>query len=185
MSPATRPAAPCCAWDSARTSTGSPLRAAPARSAPSSSSAASRGARCAPERSGAKKRPLFPGVGDHALGHQAVPDEEHHDGADHRGDESGALIRTVVSDGLTDPGRQERAGDPQQRGQDEARRIVRPGRQEARDKTGDEADDDDPKDTHGDPRNDEAVIFAWKRYGRYRVAPGRRNAAACWDGAVE
>src|SRR5580658_994787 len=188
MSPATRPAAPCCAWASARTSTVSPSPAAPARSAPSSSSAASHGARCAPGRSGAKRtRPLsFAGIGDHALGHQAVPDEKYDDRADHRRDQSRALVRTVVSDRLTDPGRQERAGDPQERGQDEARRIVRPRRKKARDKTGDEADDNDPKDTHVDPRIAGGAIFARKRWGTLprRTRKDRCSGTLGWGGGM-
>src|SRR5580692_12480737 len=162
MSPATRPAAPCCAWVSAKTSTVSPSPAGPARRAPSWSSAL-RGARCAPGRSGAenrsgrwcaKRRRLKiasrAGVGNLVGRHQPVPDEQHHQRADHGADETGALILAIPADRLADEGCEEGAGDAEHRGENEARRIVRPRRQEARDDAGDKTDDDDPEYVHGD-----------------------------------
>ena len=59
------------------------------------------------------QRPLFiAGIGDHACGHQAMPDEQHDDRADDGRDQSRALVRAVVADRLTNQGREERAGDP-------------------------------------------------------------------------
>ena len=37
----------------------------------------------------------------------------------------------------------------------------------------DEADDNDPKDTHGDPRNDGSVILARKRWGTLQRRAGK------------
>ena len=62
---------------------------------------------------------------DHAAGDQPVPDEQHHQCADGRGDEAGALVGAVMADRLADEGREERAGDAEYGGQDEAARIVR------------------------------------------------------------
>src|SRR4051812_18669651 len=90
-------------------------------------------------------------VRDGAARDQPVPDEQHHQRADGRGDEAGALIRTVMADGLADPGRQKCAGDAEDRGQDKSGRVVRARRQHPRDDPGDKADDDDPEyAAHGD-----------------------------------
>src|SRR5262245_42437103 len=85
-------------------------------------------------------------IAEHPARHQTVPDEQHHDGADGRGDETGALIRSVVADRLADEGREERAGNAEDGGQDETGRIVGAGRDQAREDTRNEADDDDPDD---------------------------------------
>src|SRR5580700_5206584 len=125
MSPPTRRAAPCCAWVNVKTSTASPLPAAPVRRAPWWSNAAACGAHCAAARSGAerpcradqrggrrRRLPLpFAGIPDHARRHQAVPDEQHDNRTDHGRDEARALFGTVVADRLTDESRQERARD--------------------------------------------------------------------------
>jgi hypothetical protein len=67
-----------------------------------------------------------------------------------RGDETGALIGPVPADGLADEGRDERAGDSQRSGKDEAFRLVRTRRKHARDQAGNEADNDDPDDVPHD-----------------------------------
>src|SRR3954470_6101724 len=85
------------------------------------------------------------GVGDHAAGHQSIPDEQHHQRAYGCGDEASALVGAVVADGLTDPGSEKRAGDAEYGRQDEAGRIVWAGRNEPRDDPGDKADNDDPE----------------------------------------
>src|SRR5204863_3485575 len=78
------------------------------------------------------------------------PDEQHDQRADGGGDEAGALVRAVMADGLTDPGRQERAGNAEHGGQDKAARIVRARGKHPRDDAGDKADDDDPDNAaHG------------------------------------
>src|ERR1700674_5517127 len=89
-------------------------------------------------------------IGNHPACHQPVPDEQHHQRADRRGDEAGALIRTVVTDGLADEGREKRAGDAEHGGQDESARVVRARRKQSRDNSRDEADDDNPENAaHG------------------------------------
>src|ERR1700752_4150948 len=81
---------------------------------------------------------------------QPVPDEQHPQPPDGGGDETGALVRAIMADGLADPGRQERTDDAEDRRQDEAAWIVRSWRQHARDDAGDEADNDDPDNAaHG------------------------------------
>jgi hypothetical protein len=59
--------------------------------------------------------------------HQAVPDEQHEDGADRRSEQSRALVRPVPADRLTDEGGDEGAGDAEQGRQNEPGRIVRAG----------------------------------------------------------
>src|SRR5690349_21245178 len=85
-------------------------------------------------------------IADHAAGDQTVPDEQHDQRADRRGDEACTLLRTIVTDGLANPGRQERAHDPEHGRQDEAARIVRPRRKKPRENARDKADDDNPDD---------------------------------------
>src|SRR5947209_3187822 len=85
-------------------------------------------------------------IGNHAAGDQPVPDEQHHQRADRGGDEAGALVGAVMTDRLTDEGGEKRTGDAEHGGQDEAARIVRPRRKQARDDCGDKANDDDPAD---------------------------------------
>src|SRR3569623_625054 len=64
-------------------------------------------------------------VGNDAAGHQPIPDGQHEYRADRGGDEAGALVGAVMAERLADPGGDEGADDPEHRGQDEARRIVR------------------------------------------------------------
>src|SRR4029077_3044089 len=90
------------------------------------------------------------GVGDLVGRHQPVPDEQHHKRADHGADQAGALIGPIPADRLADEGCDERANDAEHGGEDEARRIVRSRRQKTRDDAGNETDDDDPDDVHGD-----------------------------------
>ena len=61
------------------------------------------------------------------------------------GDEAGALVRFIVTDGLADPGGEKRADNAEHGGQDESARIVGARRQQPRDNAGDKADDDDPE----------------------------------------
>src|ERR1700704_745363 len=93
----------------------------------------------------AKTPPSLIPVRDGAARHQPVPDEQHHQRADGRGDEAGALVGAVMADGLADKGRQKRAGNAEHGGEDEAARIVRTRRKQSRDDSGYEADDDDPE----------------------------------------
>ena len=67
------------------------------------------------------------GVGDLAGRHQAVPDEQHHQRADHGGDQARALVRAVPADRLADQGSEEGADDAEHRGEDEARGLFGPG----------------------------------------------------------
>src|SRR5258708_27574328 len=64
-------------------------------------------------------------IRNHATRHQPVPDEQHHQRADGRGDETGALVRAVMADHLADEGGEERACDAEHHGQDESARIIR------------------------------------------------------------
>src|SRR5215470_9850023 len=98
-----------------------------------------------------------------AMDHEPVPDEQHDERAERRGDETGALIGPVPADGLADKGGDEGPGDSQRSGKDEAFRLVRTRRNHARNQAGNEADDDDPDDVpHDDlPRlrlDDRALI---------------------------
>src|ERR1700737_997117 len=88
--------------------------------------------------------PVAP-VGNHPARHQPAPDEQLHQRADGRGDEAGALIRTVMADGLADEGREKRAGNAEHGGQDESAGIVRARRKQPRDNPRYETDDDDPE----------------------------------------
>jgi len=76
----------------------------------------------------------------------AVPDEQHDDGAQGRGDESSALVSLVPADCLADECRQEGAGDAQRRGQEDAGRLLGRRREQARDDAGHEADQNDPEE---------------------------------------
>src|SRR5262252_2068958 len=67
-----------------------------------------------------------------AMDHEPVPDEQHDERAERRGDETGTLIGPVPADGLADKGGDEGAGDTQRSGQDEAFRLVRTRRNHAR-----------------------------------------------------
>src|SRR3974390_1697832 len=55
-------------------------------------------------------------VAYHATCHQAIPDEQHHQRADRRRDESCALVRAVVADGLADESGEECARNAEHRG---------------------------------------------------------------------
>ena len=109
--------------------------------------------RCAPRNDGDERsNPPLPvaRIGNHPPRHQPVPDEQHHQRADRCGDEAGALIGTVMADGLADEGREKRAGNAEHGGQDESAGIVRARRKQPRDDPRDKADDDDPENAaHG------------------------------------
>src|SRR5580693_7132612 len=91
-------------------------------------------------------------VPNYAACHQPVPDEQHDQRADRRGDEARALVRTIMADGLADPGGEKRADDAEHGGEDEAARIVGARREQPRDDAGDKADNDDPDDAAHDAR---------------------------------
>src|SRR5262249_62012401 len=79
---------------------------------------------------------------------QAMPHEEHENGADRGANETRPLVQTIPAELLAQVGRNERPGDPNQRGEHEARRVVGPGKQMACDDAGNKADKDDPEDVH-------------------------------------
>jgi hypothetical protein len=83
------------------------------------------------------------------MGDKPVPDEEDDQGANNGSDQARALIETVPPNGLADEGGQEGADNPKYRRQYESLRIVGTGRQDARNDSGNEADNDNPKDMHG------------------------------------
>jgi hypothetical protein len=85
-------------------------------------------------------------IAHNVVDHQSVPNEQHEQRADGRADKAGTLVEPIPTDGLTDEGGEESAGDAEQRRQDEAARLVRPGREETRDDAGDEPDRNDPDD---------------------------------------
>jgi hypothetical protein len=69
--------------------------------------------------------------------------------ADHAADEAGALPEMIPSHGLTEPGRNERADDSQNRRQDEPFGLGLVARHdELRDQSNDKSDEDRPKDAH-------------------------------------
>src|ERR1700682_355793 len=83
-------------------------------------------------------------IGNHPAYHQPVPDEQHHQRADGRGDEGGALIRFVVTVDLADEVREKRAGDAEPGGQEKSAWVVGARRKQSRDNSRNEADDDTP-----------------------------------------
>src|SRR5262249_25130264 len=95
---------------------------------------------------------IDPGITDDAVRNQAIPDEKDRNCAEGCRDEAGALIGPVPADGLTDPGRKKCPGDAEGGGENEAGRLVRPGRNHPGDDPSDEADQDNPKQSgHGCP----------------------------------
>jgi 3-hydroxybutyryl-CoA dehydratase len=88
------------------------------------------------------------GVADCPARHQPVPDEQHQQCAQRRGDKAGALVGAIPADGLADEGGQERPGDPQNDRQDEAARLVRARRKQAGDDAGDKSHDENPDHVH-------------------------------------
>src|SRR6185369_15937034 len=81
---------------------------------------------------------------------EEAPHHQHDDGADHGADQAGALTCVIPAERLAEIGRDEGAGDAERRGEDEARRLVGAGVQEFRDDAGNEADDDEPENSHLD-----------------------------------
>ena len=97
--------------------------------------------RIAPER-----QRLFPArVGNDAARHQPVPDEQHHQRADGRGDKAGALIGAVMADRLPDRGREKSTDDAKHGGEDEAAGIVRARRKQPGEDARDNADNGGPE----------------------------------------
>jgi len=91
------------------------------------------------------------GSGRRAAAREEAPHHQHNDGADHGTDQPGTLVGVVPAERLAEIGRDEGAGDAERRGEDEARRLVGAGVQEFRDDAGNEADDDEPENTHLSP----------------------------------
>src|SRR5262249_36178867 len=89
-------------------------------------------------------------ITDDSADDQAVPDEQHDERADRCGDESRTLVRPIPAGCLPDERRQKGTDNPEYGGEDEAGWIVRPGRQETGDETGDESDNDDPDEARHD-----------------------------------
>jgi hypothetical protein len=81
---------------------------------------------------------------------EAVPDEQDDDCANHRANQSRALVPAIPSDGLTNERGDECAGDTEQGRENKTGGIVRARRQHAGDNAGDETNYDDPKNVHGD-----------------------------------
>src|ERR1700722_12803225 len=109
---------------------------------------------------------------DHAPRHQAVPDEQNHECADRGGDETGALARAVVADGLADKRGEKRAGDAEYGGEDETARIVGARREQPREKAGEKPEKnypDDPPHTRR-PLGRAGLIF-WGRAVSPSAAP--------------
>src|SRR5258708_28431226 len=79
----------------------------------------------------------IPRIGNRAARHQPVPDEQHHQRADGRGDEAGALVRPVMADRLADKRREKRAGDAEHGGEDESAGILRTRLKQPRDNSRD------------------------------------------------
>src|SRR5262249_21518171 len=88
------------------------------------------------------------GIIDRASHHQPTPSEKHEDGADHRPQKPCALPGPIPSDRLTEPSGDEGAGDAEQCREYEPGRVVATGGEDARDDTGDKADQDRPDDVH-------------------------------------
>src|SRR6202020_1846246 len=89
------------------------------------------------------------GVLYHAVRDQPVPDEEHDDCAHDGPDQTGALVNRIQADFLADEGGDESADDAQQRRQYEPLRIFGPGRQKARNDSGNEPENERPKTLEG------------------------------------
>jgi hypothetical protein len=53
------------------------------------------------------------------VGDEPVPDKEHDQRTDGRGDETGPLVEPIPTDGLADKSGEERTRDPEQRGEDD------------------------------------------------------------------
>src|SRR5437879_5931168 len=73
-------------------------------------------------------------AGEHA------PDEQDDHGADDRADETRGLVGLIPADGLPEIGRDEGAADAEQRGEDEALRLIGPMPDQLGDHAGDKPD---------------------------------------------
>src|SRR6516164_1132133 len=93
--------------------------------------------------------PARAGILDNPPHHQSVPDEQDHHRTHHGRDKTCALIGPVPANHLADEGRKESADDAKDRREDKTLRIVWPGREKARNETGEKPDHNDPKDVHG------------------------------------
>src|SRR3984893_106051 len=130
-------------------------------------------------------------IRDHGFDHEPFQDEQNDQRADDGGDKARALIGPIPADGLADESREKRPGDTDHGGEEEARGIVRAGRQDARDNAGDTADHKDPQkaahDSHPFPFNVmnpppvalSATIPARWASARAASARSRSRAIAC------
>src|SRR3569832_2678426 len=100
-----------------------------------------------------------------------APDHQHDDGTDHGADQAGAFVGAIPADRLAEIGRQERADDAEDRGEDAALRFVVAGVRELGDDARDEADDDGPDDVHG------GVLLLHRRTGSAAGGSMSRTAA--------
>src|ERR1700678_2237598 len=88
------------------------------------------------------------GIADGAHGYQPIPNEQHNNCADQRANKSGALVDPIPADRLANEGCEERSHDAEHGGEDETRRLIRAGRNQASDDTSHKSDNDDPENTH-------------------------------------
>jgi hypothetical protein len=76
--------------------------------------------------------------------YKPVPDKKHDECANHRANETGALVWAVPADCLADERRDKSADNTEQGGENKTRGIVRSGCQKPGNNAGDESDNDDP-----------------------------------------
>ena len=77
-----------------------------------------------------------------------MPDEKQNHGANRSANQAGPLVEPIPTDSLADKCCQESSRDPDQSRYDEPAWIVRARGQPTRDQTGNETDDDNPKNVH-------------------------------------
>src|SRR4051794_25318408 len=133
--------------------------------------------------SGAIPAPENRGLGGTAAEDRVV-DHQDDDGADHRADETGALVRPIPADRLAEPARDERADDAEYGGYDEPAGIA-PRGEELGDEPGEKADDDHSDDMHG--RWPSSIAMPWKRSNRVarsRACPLRKRPRAATFGWI-
>src|SRR5215510_16070873 len=99
------------------------------------------------------------GVGNGVANDEPVPDEQHDERADGRGDKARALVDPIPADGLADEGCQKGACDAEHGGQNETTRIIWSWRKQPRNDPGDEANHDDPDEA----RHDNLPCALWTR----------------------
>src|SRR6476620_9127647 len=87
-----------------------------------------------------------PGIGYDPRGDEPVPDKQDQQCADGSPDKARTLVWPIPANRLADPGREECATNAENRGQDEARGIVRSRRETARNNSRHKADQNNPDD---------------------------------------